>query len=250
MKLRNKVAIVTGGARDIGRATSIKLANEGAKVVVNYFNKEQDGIDTLNAIKDAGGEGILVRGDMTKKADVENLVAKTQEAFGPEIHVLVNVAGGLVARKSLSDLDEEFLNFVMGLNFNSTVLATQAVSPHMPKGSSIINFSSQAARDGGGPGAAAYAASKGAVTTFTRAMAKELGSKGIRVNALTPGLIATTFHDIFSKDEVREKLAGMTPLGREGNASEVADLVSYLASEDASFVNGNNIDINGGLAFA
>ena len=147
-------------------------------------------------------------------------------------------------------MDEDFVNLVMKINFNSCFLTTKEVVPHMPAGSSIVNFSSQAARDGGGPGSWAYAASKGAVMTFTRSMAKELGSKGIRVNSLTPGLINTTFHDTFSKDEVREKLAGMTALGREGNAKEVADLVSYLASDEASFVNGNNIDINGGLAFS
>ena len=107
-----------------------------------------------------------------------------------------------------------------------------------------------AARDGGGGGSTLYASSKGAVTTFTRAMAKELGPKGIRVNAVCPGLIGTKFHDDFTKDEIREKVAASTPLRREGAAEEVADLVACLASDDASFINGNNIDINGGLAFS
>lgn len=101
-----------------------------------------------------------------------------------------------------------------------------------------------------GGGSTLYASSKGAVTTFTRAMAKELGPKGIRVNAVCPGLIGTKFHDDFTKDEIREKVAASTPLRREGAAEEVADLVAYLASDDASFINGNNIDINGGLAFS
>ena len=249
MKLKNKVAIVTGGARDIGRAVSVKLAKEGAKVVVNYFEQEQQGIDTLNLIKEAGGEGIMVQGDMTKSADVARLVAEAQKAFGSEIHVLVNVAGGLVGRKTVTEMEEEFWDLVIDLNLKSVFLVTKAVVPHMPAGSAIVNFSSVAGRDGGGPGASAYAVAKGGVMTYTRSMAKELGPKGIRVNAVAPGMIATAFHDTFTKPEVRTNVANATPLRREGNAPEVADLVAYLASDESSFVSGTNIDINGGLAF-
>jgi 3-oxoacyl-[acyl-carrier protein] reductase len=197
-----------------------------------------------------GGEAILVQGDMTKSADVANLLTKTVAAFGEEIHILINVTGGLVERRTLAEMDEEFVNYVMALNFNSLFLVTQAVAPHMKSGASIINFSSQAARDGGGAGSGIYAASKGAVTTFTRSLSKELGPQGIRVNALCPGMIATTFHDTFTKDEVRTKVAGMTPLRREGEASEVADFVAYLASSESTFITGSNFDINGGLAFS
>jgi len=122
--------------------------------------------------------------------------------------------------------------------------------PHMPKGSSIINLASLAGRDGGGGGASAYATSKGALMTFTRGMAKELGPDGIRVNALCPGMIATKFHDDFTPDNVREAVAGKTPLRKQGAAEEVADLVAYLATEESSFITGANIDINGGLAFS
>jgi 3-oxoacyl-[acyl-carrier protein] reductase len=250
MNLTGKVAIVTGGGRDIGKMTSIKLASLGAKVVINYFGSKAEAEATQTEISAAGGEAILVQGDMTKQADVENLVQKTIEAFGPEIHVLVNVAGGLVARKTLAELDEDFVNLVFRLNFNSTFLATKAVVPYMPAGSSIVNLSSQAGRDGGGGGASIYAASKGAIMTFTRGMAKELGPKNIRVNSLCPGMIATTFHDVFTKSEIRTNVANATPLRREGQASEVADLVAYLASDESSFMTGNNIDINGGLAFS
>jgi len=124
------------------------------------------------------------------------------------------------------------------------------VLPHMPRGSSIVNFASLAGRDGGGPGSIAYATAKGGVMTFTRGLAKELGARGIRVNAVCPGMINTTFHNTFTKPEVRQKVAAATPLGREGEACEVADLVAYLASEQASFLNGANIDVNGGLAFS
>ncbi|MGB5363732.1 MAG: 3-oxoacyl-ACP reductase family protein, partial [Aureibaculum sp.] len=249
-KLKGKVAVVTGGSRDIGRAISIKLAKEGAKVIVNYYNSESGAKDTVAIIKSLGGEAIAVKADVSKLNDIKNLKAKTIEAFGDKVDILVNNAGGLFARKTLQELDESFYDLVMDVNFKSTVFVMQTFEPLMSKGASIINLSSQAARDGGGGGSSLYASSKGAVSTFTRSMAKELGPKGIRVNALCPGLIGTKFHDDFTKDEVRTKVAAGTPLRREGQASEVADLVAYLASDEASFITGNNVDINGGLAFS
>ena len=250
MRLKNKVAIVTGGSRDIGRAVSIKLAKEGAKVVINYFGNKQNADDTLALIQAIGGEAIIVKADMTKYGEVEHLVAETQKAFGDEIHILANVAGGLVARKSTADMDEDFWDLIMNINLKSVFLAVKAVTPLMPSGSSIINFSSLAGRDGGGPGASAYATSKGAVMTYTRSLAKEFGVKGIRVNAVAPGMIATAFHDTFTKPEVRTNVANATAIKREGDASEVADLVVYLASDESGYITGANIDINGGLSFS
>ncbi len=250
MDLKGKVAIVTGGARDIGKAVSKALAKEGAKVVINYFDNEAQAKETLSEIESAGGQAIIVQGDMTKQAEVSNLVDQAVKAFGKQIDVLVNVAGGLVARKRLEEMDEDFLNFLMRLNLNTVFLATKAVVPHMTAGGSIVNFASQAGRDGGGPGSTGYSTAKGAVMTFTRSMAKELGPKKIRVNAICPGMIATTFHDTFTKDEVRTNVANGTPLRREGKAAEVADLVTYLASDKSSFLTGTNVDINGGLAFS
>ncbi|KYG72768.1 SDR family NAD(P)-dependent oxidoreductase [Roseivirga echinicomitans] len=250
MTLKNKVAIVTGGARDIGRAVSIKLAQEGARVVINYFDNKAQAEDTLKEIESLGGTAMIVHGDMTKSSDVDAVVAETLKAYGDEINVLVNVAGGLVARKTIEEMDEDFFSFVMKLNMTSVFLMTKAAVPHMKSGASIVNFASQAGRDGGGPGASAYSTAKGAVMTFTRSMAKELGPKNIRVNALCPGMIATTFHDTFTKDQVRTNVANGTPLRREGEAVEVANLVACLASSATSFVTGTNIDINGGLAFS
>lgn len=247
MRLKGKVAIVTGGSRDIGRAISIDLARAGAKVAINYCNNEAAANETAGEIAELGGESLLVRGDLTLPADVNALIAATQAKWGEQIDILVNVTGGLVARKGLAEMDDDFLTQVLRLNVNSTFLATQAVVPAMPEGSAIINIASQAGRDGGGPGAAAYACAKGAVMTFTRAMAKELGPKGIRVNALCPGMIATSFHDIFTKPEVRTNVAGATPLRRQGEANEIATAVTFLASSESSFVHGANIDINGGL---
>lgn len=248
--LDNKVAVVTGGSRDIGRAIAIKLAKEGAKVVVNYFNSEDAANTTIKKITALGAQAIAIKADVSKPEGIALLKNKTVEAFGDKIDILVNNAGGLFARKTLQEFDEAFYNLVMDVNFKSVVFVSQAFESLMSNGASIVNLSSQASRDGGGGGSALYSSSKGAVTTFTRAMAKELGPKGIRVNAVCPGLIGTKFHDDFTKDEVREKVAAGTPLRREGKAQEVADLVAYLASDEASFVTGNNIDINGGLAFS
>jgi len=250
MKHKNKVAIVTGGVRDIGRAVSLCLAAEGAKVVVNYHGSQDLAEETLAEITAAGGDAILFRGDMTSPADVDRLIATTQEAYGASIDILVNVAGGLVARKTIDEMDLDFFNKVIQLNLNSTFLVTKAVVVHMGEGGSIINFASQAGRDGGGPGACAYATSKGAVMTFTRSMAKELGPRGIRVNSLCCGVISTRFHDTFSKPEGRKAIAGNTPLRREGSPAEVADTVSFLASGEAAFVTGINMDVNGGLLFS
>lgn len=250
MNLKGKVAVVTGGGRDIGRAVCVKLAKEGAKVVVNYFDSEADRDATLAAIKAVGGEAIAVYGDVTKQQDIDTMVSKTKEAFGDNVDILVNCAGGLFARKTIEELDEKFYNLVMDVNFKGTVFVTQAFKSLMTKGASIVNFASQAGRDGGGGGSVIYAASKGAVMTLTRNWAKELGPQGIRINAVCPGMIATKFHDDFTKDEVRTNVANATPLRREGSAEEVADLVAYLASDEASFLTGNNVDINGGLAFS
>lgn len=250
MKLTDKIAVVTGGSRDIGRAVCMKLAGEGAKVVINYLNSEADALETKRLIDEAGGTCIIAKGDMTKWEDVQNLFAETTKAFGNEVHILANVVGGLLARKPIEEMDEAWYDLVMNINMKSVFLTTKAAVGYMPSGSTIINFSSQAGRDGGGMGASLYATAKGAVMTYTRAMAKELGPRGIRVNSVAPGMIATSFHDRFTKPEVRTNVAGSTPLRRQGQAEEVADLVAYLASDESSFITGTNIDINGGTWYS
>jgi 3-oxoacyl-[acyl-carrier protein] reductase len=250
MNLKNKVAIVTGGGRDIGKAISLKLAAEGAKVVVNYLNSETSANAIVQEINQKGGSAIAVKADVSQASDVQMLLQKASESFGDEVHILVNVTGGLVARKTLEEMDEDFWDKVIGLNLKSVFLTVKYTVEKMQRGAVIVNFSSQAGRDGGGPGASAYATSKGAVSTFTRSLAKELGPKGIRVNAVCPGMIATSFHDTFTKPEVRINVANATPLRRQGEAEEVANLVAYLSSEESNFITGANIDINGGTYFS
>lgn len=250
MKLKNKVAVVTGGARDLGRAISVKLAAEGAKVVLNYFDNSADAEQTLALIKANGGEAIAVQGDMTKADDVKKLFAEAAKVDGGRVDILVNVVGGLVGRKPITEQDEAWYDFLMDVNMRSVFLCTREVVPMMTSGGSIVNFSSQAARDGGGPGASMYATAKAAVMCHTRAMAKELGPLGIRVNALAPGMIATSFHDRFTNPAVRENHDKTVPLRRQGRDTDVADLVTYLAGEESAFITGTNLDINGGAFFS
>ena len=187
---------------------------------------------------------------MTNAADVDRLVEQARSTYGGGIDILVNVVGGLVARKTLSEMDAQYFEPAIRLNLTSTFLVMRSTVPHMTEGSSVINLASLAGRDGGGPGAAAYAAAKGAVMTFTRAMAKELGPKKIRVNCVCPGMIDTTFHDQFAAPAARANTASATPLKRQGEARAVGDLIAYLASDESSFLTGTSIGINGELAFS
>ena len=198
----------------------------------------------------AGGVAAVFQADVSKADQVAALVAGVQAKFGERIDILVNLAGGMVARKKIEEMDEGFYDQVMDLNLKSVFLVTKAVKPLMSEGGAIVTVSSLAGRDGGGPGASLYATSKGALMTLTRAWAKEFGPQGIRVNAVCPGLIGTSFHDIFSKPEGRAAVAGNTPLRREGLPDEVADAIAYLASDEARFLTGVNLDVNGGLGFS
>lgn len=246
--LKNKVFLITGGGRDIGRACAERLGREGASVVVTYLGSDAGAHDCVAAIAAAGGKAIAVKADLTLAADAQGAVGRTLSEYG-RLDGLVHVVGGMVARKTLANMDATFFHEVMNLNFTSLFNAVKAVVPAMTEGGAIVTFASQAGRDGGGPGASVYAASKGAVMTYTRGLAKELGPK-IRINSVCPGMIATTFHDTFTKPEVRERVAAATPIKREGQAGEVASLVAFLLSDEASFITGAAYDINGGTMFS
>lgn len=247
MTLEGKTAIVTGGGRDIGRACAVRLAQEGAAIAINYFSSSTGADETVAEIKSAGGKAIAIQGDLTKMEDAQKLADAAASEFGG-IHVLVNNAGGLVARVKLAEMTLDHWNAVMDVNLTSTFMMTKAALQHMTDGA-IVNIVSQAARDGGGPGATAYAASKGALLSLTRGLAKEL-APNIRTNGICPGMIDTDFHNVFTKPEVRTNVANSTPLKREGTPADVADLVTFLATDASKFMTGTNIDINGGLAFS
>ena len=249
MRFKNKVALVTGGSRDIGKAIAMKLAAEGSRTIINYFQSTDAAEKTLAAIRSAGGDAFIFKADLTKATEVEKLKKFCVATYGSHVDILINNAGGIVGRKKLEEQDEAFYTTVMDLNFRSLFLMMKAFVPLLSSGGAIVNVSSQAARDGGGGGASIYAASKGAVTSYTRALAKEL-APGIRVNSVCPGLISSTFHDLFTANDVRERVAASTPLRREGTTEDVANLVAFLASDEAAFITGSNYDINGGLSFS
>lgn len=247
MKLAGKTAIVTGGGRDIGRAVAIKLASEGANVAINYFSSSKGADEAVAAIEALGGKAISVQGDLNNKEDVDALVTQTVETFGG-VDILVNNAGGLIARKTIAEMPVEHWDAVMRLNVTSTFLMTQACLTRMTSGA-IVNLASQAGRDGGGPGAVAYATAKGAVMTMTRGLAKEFGPD-IRVNALCPGMIDTDFHNIHTPDAGRRGFEANAPLKRQGHVDDAANLVLFLACDDSAFITGANIDLNGGMLFS
>lgn len=247
MKLAGKTAIITGGGRDIGRAVALKLASEGANVAINYFASSAGADSAVAEIAAAGGNAIALQGDLNTQAGVDALVGAAVAAFG-SVDVLVNNTGGLIARKTFAEMSLEHWNDVMSLNLTSTFLMIKAVGPHMDKGT-IVNLASQAARDGGGPGSVAYAASKGAVMTMTRGLAKELGPN-VRVNGLCPGMIDTDFHNIHTPDAGRRGFEAAAPVKRQGLPIDVANLVLFLACEDSAFMTGTNVDINGGMLFS
>lgn len=247
--LKGKVALVTGGARDIGRAVAVGLASRGASVVVNYNSSEEKANDLVREIQSRGGQARAVRADVTSDEETAALIDATRQAFGGSIDILVNNAGGLLARKKLDEMDGDFWDAVLTLNLKSVFLVTRAAVPFMPEGSAIVNLASLAARDGGGGGALAYSAAKGGVLTLTRGLSKELAPRKIRVNCVSPGMIDTTFHDTFTSAEVRKTVASRTAIGREGTPQDVANAVMFLATDSSAYITGESIEINGGLYF-
>jgi 3-oxoacyl-[acyl-carrier protein] reductase len=247
--LSGKVAIVTGGARDIGAAVVRALASNGASVVVNYASSAERANALAAEVTAAGGRAIAVRADVTREAEVRRLVDETRAAFGDRVDVLVNNAGGIVKRTKLEDMTPAFWDEVFALNTKSVFLVTQAVVPAMTDGGAIVNLASLAARDGGGGGAVAYSAAKGAVLTMTRGLAKELGARKIRVNCVSPGMIDTTFHDVHTPQAAREATVAKTLVGRQGTPDDVANAVLFLASDASAYLTGESVEINGGLYF-
>ena len=247
--LNGKVAIVTGGARDIGAAVVRALATSGASVVVNYAQSAERANALVGEITADGGKALAVQADVSTEAGAQALVDASRQAFGDRIDVVVNNAGGLVARKKLQEMDGAFWDHVLALNLKSVFLVTRAAQPFLTEGGAVVNLSSLAAHDGGGPGSLAYAASKGAVLTLTRGLAKELAPQKVRVNCVSPGMIATTFHDVHTAPAAREATAARTLVGRQGSSEDVANAVLFLASDASAYITGESIEINGGLYF-
>ncbi len=248
MKLEGETALVTGGSSGIGRATAEKLAELGARVAINYRKNQAGAEAAVETIKKNGGEAFAVRADVAKGAEVERMVEAVRGKW-EKIDILVNNAGDLIRRTPLAEMTEEFGDLTMDLNFKSVFLCVKATWEEMRERKSgiIINITSVAARNGGGPGAAAYAASKGGVLTYTKSLAKELAPHGIRVNAVAPGVIATPFHEKYSSAEQMERFRAMVPLGRIGTSEETADVVVFLACRESRYMAGETVEVNGGM---
>ncbi|TVY06743.1 SDR family NAD(P)-dependent oxidoreductase [Paenibacillus cremeus] len=250
LDLTGKIALVTGSNAGIGRAIAIALAANGAKVGVNCLRNVAQGEETVAAIRAAGGEAVLVQADVTNAAEIDRLVLEVEQAFGGSVDILVNNAGHLVQRLANSEMTEELYNQIMDVNLKSTVFMCKRVIPGMKaKGAGrIINMSSVAAHNGGGPGSSIYAASKAAVSAYSKGLAKELASGGITVNLVSPGFIGNTmFHATFTSDDARKATINGIPLQREGTPEDVAGAVLYLASDLAAYLTGETIEINGGM---
>jgi 3-oxoacyl-[acyl-carrier protein] reductase len=246
--LKNKVVLITGASTGIGAAAARAFAEQGSKVVVHYNASKEAAEKVAGEVKSAGGEALVVGGDVTKSANIKRIVAETLAGFG-RIDVLVNNAGGLVQRTKIEDYSEDFLHQVLDLNVIQVAMFMHEVVPAMRKqgGGNIINVSSIAARHGGGGGAIVYAGAKGFISTATKGWAKELVGDKIRVNAVSPGVITTPFHERYSTAEQLKAMQATIPMNRLGTAEETSGTFIYLASDAMSgYVTGQVIEVNGG----
>ena len=247
---KGKVAIITGATAGIGLAVAKRLGKDGFTVVINGLQQDKG----ARRVEELTADGITAEYfgfDVTKEDAVTDNITKIGEKYG-RIDVLVNNAGGLGGRSKFEEMTTEFYRFVLALNLDSVFFASRAAIPYLKKGdnATIINFTSNAGWNAGGPGAGMYGTSKAAVHTITRALAKDLAEYGIRVNAISPGTIDTDFHKGIkaTKPEVFKSWANNIMLKRLGQPEDVAGVVSFLASKDAAFLTAETIQVGGGQA--
>lgn len=247
--LVGKRALVTAAGQGIGRAIAEELLAAGCDVAVHYYSDEKGAQDVVVRADALGRRSRCFQADLTVEAEAAETVSAAADFLGG-LDILVNNAGGLVARKVIDQVDLAFWQKVIDTNMTSMMLVTREAVPYLAKdnGASIVNISSLAGRKGGHPGSLVYSTAKGAVLTFTRALAYELGPKGIRVNAVAPGLIlGTSFHNTHTTKESAEETIRGIPLARAGDVHDIARPVVFLASEYDGFITGATLDINGGV---
>ena len=247
--LKGKRALVTGGGQGLGYSIVKHLLEAGADVAIHYFSSETGAQELKTLAAKHGRRAEIFRADLTKESEAAALVDNSAKFLGG-LDILINNAGDLVQRRTLAEVDLEFWQRTLDINMTSVMLVTRAALPWLAKAGqgSIVNLSSTAGRKGGHPGSLVYSTAKGAVLTWTRALANELAPKGIRVNCVAPGLIlGTRFHNTHTTKENAQKSIEGIPLGRAGSAEDVARAVVYLASEFDGFITGATLDINGGV---
>jgi 3-oxoacyl-[acyl-carrier protein] reductase len=247
--LKGKSVLITGGSTGIGAAAARAFGQNGAKVAINFNSNAEEAKKVAADIEKAGGKAVLVRGDVTKPEVAAEAVAETVKAFG-RLDILINNAGALIKRTPVADYTDEYVDAVLELNVKQVVRFMREGAVQMRKqggGGSIVNVASIAARHGGGPGSVIYAAAKGFVATATRGWAKELVKDRIRINAVSPGVIMTPFHERYSTAEQLAAMQAMIPMDRLGTPDECVGAFLYLASDAMSgYVTGQMIEVNGG----
>ncbi len=248
MRLQGKKALITGASSGIGYASALKMAEEGADVAFTYRGNEDGAKKLRQEIEATGKKALCIQCDMNSDDEVTALAEKVIGEFG-RVDVLFNNAGGLVERMPFFEISRPKWDEIFDLNVWSVVLLTQKIGVNMKTngGGVIINNASVAGRFGGGVGAMAYSTAKGAVITLTKAMGRELIADGIRVNGIAPGIIDTPFHDKFTPPDVMQGLMEKIPIKRAGTSDEMASIVTFLASDDSSYLVGVTIDANGGM---
>jgi 3-oxoacyl-[acyl-carrier protein] reductase len=243
--LAGKVAIVTGASRGIGRAIALRLSQEGASVVVNYARGAEQAKDVVSAIEAAGGQALAVQADVRKTAEIRDLFDRTQETYS-QIDILVNNAG-VILYKPLAEVTEAEFDNLFAINVKGTFFACQEAAKRMAEGGRIVNFSSSTTAMLL-PTYGAYVATKGAVEQLTRSLAKELGDRQITVNVISPGPTDTELFTVGKTAEQIQRFTQMTALGRLGKVEDIADVTAFLCSEQARWITGQNIRVNGGIA--
>jgi 3-oxoacyl-[acyl-carrier protein] reductase len=244
MRLDGKVALVTGASRGIGRAIAMRLGKDGASVVVNYSGNHESARETVSAIEAMSARAVAVQGDVGKVGDIELLFDVAFEHFG-RLDILVNNAG-VMFNKPVADVVEEEFDRIFAVNVKGTFFACQQAAKRMADGGRIINFSSSTTAMML-PTYGAYVATKGAVEQMSHVLAKELGSRGITVNVISPGPTDTELFGQGKSEQDKQRFAQIAALGRLGQPKDIAGVVALLVSDDASWITGQNIRANGGI---